>query len=345
MAKKPADKGAVSAASWPATKIEMWPVEDLVPYVGNARLHPPEQVEQIAASMRRFAMTSALLVEEDGTIIAGHGRLEAAKSLGMTEVPVIRLPSLTETQRQALVITDNQLALNAGWDEVALSTLLRDLDAKDYNLDLLGFSSEDLERYMASLDGDLIDGETEPPIPDVPVVPVSQPGDLWILGPHRVLCGDATVLTDVEKLMDGQLADMAFLDPPYNVDYANAAKDKKRSKDRRILNDALGGDFGPFLQTVCSNVLAVTKGACYICMSSSELHTLQKAWVDAGGKWSTFVIWAKTTVTLGRSDYQRLYEPILYGSKQGRTMTGAGPRIRTMSGSLASRRSTACIRP
>ncbi|OYX97171.1 MAG: hypothetical protein B7Y80_20680 [Hyphomicrobium sp. 32-62-53] len=242
---------------------------------------------QIAASITEFGWTNPILVDATGTIIAGHGRLEAAKSLGMTEVPVIRLPSLTETQRQALVITDNQLALNAGWDEEALSSLLRELNAKDYNLDLLGFSSEDLERYMASLDADLIDGDIEPPIPDVPVVPVSQPGDLWILGPHRVLCGDATVLTDIEKLMDGQLADMAFLDPPYNVDYANAQKHKKRSKDRRILNDALGGDFGPFLQTVCSNVLAVTKGACYICMSSSELHTLQKAWADAGGKWST----------------------------------------------------------
>ncbi len=306
--------------------LERVPVTALTAFAGNPRTHSQTQIAQIAASITEFGWTNPILVDATGTIIAGHGRLEAAKSLGMTEVPVIRLPSLTETQRQALVITDNQLALNAGWDEEALSSLLRELNAKDYNLDLLGFSSEDLERYMASLDADLIDGDIEPPIPDVPVVPVSQPGDLWILGPHRVLCGDATVLTDIEKLMDGQLADMAFLDPPYNVDYANAQKHKKRSKDRRILNDALGGDFGPFLQTVCSNVLAVTKGACYICMSSSELHTLQKAWADAGGKWSTFVIWAKNTFTLGRSDYQRQYEPILYGWKQGSDHYWCGAR-------------------
>ena len=134
----------------------------------------------------------------------------------------------------------------------------------------------------------------------MPVEPVSKPGDLWILGTHRLLCGDATVLSDVERLMDGQLADMVFSDPPYNVDYGNGAKGKLQGKDRRILNDALGDGFYQFLYDACVNMLTVTKGACYICMSSSELHTLQKAFTDAGGKWSTFVIWAKNTFTLGR---------------------------------------------
>jgi DNA modification methylase len=126
--------------------------------------------------------------------------------------------------------------------------------------------------------------------------------------------------------MNGQLADMAFTDPPYNVDYGNNAKDKMRGKDRRIMNDALGDGFYKFLYDACVNLLVVTKGACYVCMSSSELHTLQKAWLDAGGKWSTFVIWAKNTFTLGRADYQRQYEPILYGWKDGAKHFWCGDR-------------------
>jgi DNA modification methylase len=134
------------------------------------------------------------------------------------------------------------------------------------------------------------------------------------------------VFTDVERLMDGQLADMAFCDAPYNVDYANASKNKALSKDRRILNDALGDGFYQFLYDTCVNLLMVTKGACYMSMSSSELDTLQRAFKEAGGKWSTFIIWAKNTFTLGRADYQRQYEPILYGWKQGTDHFWCGAR-------------------
>jgi DNA modification methylase len=147
-----------------------------------------------------------------------------------------------------------------------------------------------------------------------------------VLGEHRLLCGDATVLTDVERVLGGQLADMAFTDPPYNVDYANSPKDKLRGKHRPILNDKLGAGFEAFLYDACANVLSVTKGAVYVCMSSSELHTLQKAFAAAGGKWSTFVIWAKNTFTLGRADYQRQYEPILYGWKDGSDHYWCGAR-------------------
>ncbi len=141
-----------------------------------------------------------------------------------------------------------------------------------------------------------------------------------------MLCGDATVLTDVERVLAGSLADMAWTDPPYNVDYGNSAKDKLRGKDRRILNDALGDGFGAFLQDACTNILTVTKGAAYIAMSSSELHTLQAAFTAAGGKWSTFIIWAKNTFTLGRADYQRQYEPILYGWPAGAEHYWCGAR-------------------
>ena len=306
--------------------LERVDVSALSGFAGNPRTHSDAQVKQIAASMREFGWTNPILVDATGTIIAGHGRLAAAKQLGLAQVPVIRLGHLSDAQRKALVIADNQLALNAGWDEAALSVLIQELDAEKSELDLLGFAADDLDRYLAGLHGEAAAEAEEGDLPEVPVTPTSQPGDLWILGNHRLLCGDATVVTDVERLMDGQLADMVFCDPPYNVDYGNSAKDKMRGKDRRILNDALGEGFYQFLYDACVNMLMVTKGACYICMSSSELHTLQKAFTDAGGKWSTFVIWAKNNFTLGRADYQRQYEPILYGWKQGADHYWCGAR-------------------
>ena len=180
-----------------------------------------------------------------------------------------------------------------------------------------------LERLLAGEKAGLTADDEAPALPEQAV---TQPGDLWVLGEHRLLCGDVTVLTDVERLLGGQLADMTFTDPPYNVDYANSAKDKLRGKHRPILNDDLGSGFEAFLYDACVNILSVTKGAVYVCMSSSELHTLQRAFAAAGGKWSTFVIWAKNTFTLGRADYQRQYEPILYGWPAGHDRYWCGAR-------------------
>ncbi len=294
----------------------MVPVDSLIPYARNARTHSEEQIAQIAASIREFGWTNPILTDGDNGVIAGHGRLAAARKLELTEVPVIELGHLSPEQKKAYILADNRIALNSGWDEELLKLELQELQGVDFDLDLLGFGDDEIQRL---LNGDQVGGglTEDDAIPEAPVDPVSRTGDLWILGNHRLLCGDSTVLSDVERLMGGQLADMAFTDPPYNVDYGNNAKDKMRGKDRRILNDALGEDFYQFLYDACLNLLVVTKGACYVCMSSSELHTLQKAWIDAGGKWSTFIIWAKNTFTLGRSDYQRQYEPILYGWKQG----------------------------
>ena len=192
-----------------------------------------------------------------------------------------------------------------------MSRALRD---EDVDLGLLGFDEGDLDRL---LDGPAEDGEDADVAPEPPTEPVSRPGDLWICGQHRVLCGDATALSDIEILLGGELADLCFTDPPYNVNYANGSDKKRSGKKRPILNDALGEEFGQLLYDACVNILTVTKGAVYVCMSSSELDVLQKAFREAGGKWSTFVIWAKNTFTLGRSDYQRQYEPILYGWKNG----------------------------
>ncbi len=305
-------------------EIRITPVDNLIPYARNARTHSDEQVAQIAASIAEFGFTNPILTDGERGVIAGHGRLAAARKLGLKEVPVIELSYLTDTQKKAYILADNRLAMNAGWDDELLKLELTELKDADFDLDLMGFTSDELDRLInGDAGGGLTDDDA---VPETPKEPVSRPGDLWILGNHRLLCGDSTMLSDVEKLMGNELADMAFTDPPYNVDYGNNAKDKMRGKDRRILNDALGDGFYQFLYDACVNLLMVTKGGCYVAMSSSELHTLQKAWLDAGGKWSTFIIWSKNTFTLGRADYQRQYEPILYGWKQGADHFWCGDR-------------------
>ena len=306
-------------------EIRMVAVASLIPYARNARTHSDEQVAQIAASIAEFGFTNPILTDGERGVIAGHGRLAAARKLELTEVPVIELTHLSAIQKKAYILADNRIAANAGWDDELLGVELTELQDAGFDLELMGFGDEELERLLNG-EGDTTGLTEDDAVPDLPVDPVSKTGDVWLLGQHRLLCGDSTVLTDVERVMNGQLADMAFTDPPYNVDYGNNAKDKMRGKDRRIMNDALGDGFYQFLYDACVNLLIVTKGACYVCMSSSELHTLQRAWLEAGGKWSTFVIWAKNTFTLGRADYQRQYEPILYGWKEGTKHFWCGDR-------------------
>ena len=315
-----------------ASRIEHWPVEKLVPYDRNPRTHSPEQIAQLAASLTEFGFTNPILVDTDSGIIAGHGRLQAAISIGLAHVPVIILDHLSDAQKRAYIIADNKLALNAGWDEDLLRAEIAMLMEEDFDVPLMGFSDAELEALLTIPSDDAAGQTDDDAVPEVPVEPISKPGDVWIMGEHRLLCGDSTILEHVERVLDGQLADMVFTDPPYNVDYGNTAKDKGRAKTggknagRTILNDNLGEGFEQFLYDVCVNMISVCKGALYVCMSSSELHTLQKAFTNAGGKWSTFVIWAKNTFTLGRSDYQRQYEPILYGWKDGTDHYWCGAR-------------------
>ena len=306
-----------------AGPVELWSLDRLIPHARNARTHSDAQVAQIAGSIAEFGFVNPVLVGDDGVIVAGHGRIMAARKLGLEQAPVIVLAHLSPTQRRALMIADNQIASNSGWDDEMLAIELAALKDEDFDLDLLGFDDTALDRLLANT---IEATEASDQVPEPPSNPISRPGDVWICGEHRVVCGDATVLGDVEKVLDGQLADMTFCDPPYNVNYANSASDKQRGKNRAILNDALGESFGAFLYDASVNILTVTKGAVYICMSSSELDTLQKAFREAGGKWSTFVIWAKNTFTLGRADYQRQYEPILYGWKDGADHYWCGAR-------------------
>jgi DNA modification methylase len=307
-------------------QIERWPVDRLIPYARNARTHSEGQIAQVAASIVEFGWTNPILVGEGGVIIAGHARLLAARKLKMTEVPVIVLDHLTEAQRRALVLADNKLALNAGWDDEMLRIELQDLEVGGFNLDLIGFSQEELETILAG-DEQTVEGQTdEDAVPETQVAVVSAPGDVWVMGDHRLICGDSTQMDAIEKVLAGGLADMVFCDPPYNVNYGATMKDKIRGNDRKIANDNLGDGFEQFLRDACVNMLAVTKGAIYVCMSSSEIHTLQRVFREAGGHWSTFVIWAKNTFTMGRSDYQRQYEPMLYGWKEGADHFWCGAR-------------------
>jgi DNA modification methylase len=300
-----------------AQRIELWPIAKLVPYARNPRTHTEEQVAQIAASIAEFGFVNPVLVGSDGVIIAGHARVMAARKLGMTEVPVIVLDHLSQAQRRALVIADNRLGQNAGWDEEMLRVELEALREEEYNLDLLGFADDELEALLAEPETEATGQTDDDAAPEMPDAAVTTPGDVWLLGDHRLLCGDATQIEALEKVLAGGLADMVFTDPPYNVNYGATMKGKLRGKKRKITNDDLGENFERFLRDTCVNILAVTKGAVYICMSSSELHTLHRAFTDAGGHWSTFIIWAKHVFTMGRSDYQRQYEPILYGWKEG----------------------------
>jgi DNA modification methylase len=310
----------------PQLHIERWPLERLIPFARNPRTHTEEQVAQIAASIAEFGFVNPVLVGSDGVVIAGHARVMAARKLGLAEAPVIVLDHLSETQRRALVIADNRLAQNAGWDEEMLRVELEALREDDFNLDLLGFEDAELEALLAEPEVEFAGNTDDDAVPEAPEAAVTVPGDLWVLGDHRLLCGDATQIEAVEKVLAGGLADMTFCDPPYNVNYGATMKDKLRKKHRRIANDNLGPAFEPFLRDACANILAVTKGAVYICMSSSELHTLYRAFTEAGGHWSTFLIWAKNTFTMGRSDYQRQYEPILYGWKEGSDHYWCGAR-------------------
>jgi hypothetical protein len=251
-----------------ADRIELWPIERLRPYERNPRTHSDAQVDQIAASMVEFGWTNPILVDENAGILAGHGRLLAARKLGLAEVPVIRFEHLSEAQKRAYVLADNQIALQAGWSEELLAEELAWLRDERFDLDLIGFDATELERLLAVADGEAASVEAEDEVPEPPEDPISRPGDLWLLGNHRLLCGDATVLADLERVLGGQFADMTWTDPPYNVDYANSPKDKLRGKHRPILNDNLGGGFETFLLDACTNLLIVTKGAVYVCMSS-----------------------------------------------------------------------------
>jgi DNA modification methylase len=245
----------------------------------------------------------------------------------LTHLPVIVLDHLTEAEARELRIADNKITENGRCDNSLLSEELAALLEEKIDLTELGFNELELKRLVADFEKECGHiGEDDVPEPPQNIVTVA--GDDWILGQgdHRIRCGDSRSIETVQQVMDGHLADLIFSDLPYNVRYRGSPRTSAGGPSRPILNDDLGKDFGQFLYDCCAVMLAVCGGAIYICMSSSELHTLHKAFTDAGGHWSTFVIWAKNTFTLGRSDLQRQWEPLLYGWKQGSPHYWSGAR-------------------
>ena len=299
----------------------MYPIDRLKPHPQNARQHSEDQVIQLAKSIQEFGFTQPILVDENDTILAGHGKWLAACQLGLSDVPVIVLRGLTEIQKRAYLIADNQLGLNSSWDEEKLRPLVEQLERELASLDITGLSPQETDRILADLapEQNFVD---EDAVPETSVLSVTVTGDVWVLGKHRLCCGDATSSDAYEWVLQGTRADMVFTDFPYNVNL----RQKSRTGIHKVTNDDLGADFGEFLHSICVQLLAVTRGAVYICMSSSELHTLHKAFTEAGGHWSTFLIWAKDNFTLGRSNYQRMYEPILFGWKEGEDHFWCGAR-------------------
>lgn len=305
--------------------ISMRNVQDLIPYVNNSRTHSDEQVAQIAASIREFGWTNPILVDGANGIIAGHGRLLAARKLGYTEVPTIELSQLTETQKKAYIIADNRLALNAGWDNEILTVELNDLLADGYALEILGFDPKELS---ALLEPEQLQGLTdEDEAPPVPVEPKTKPGDIYQLGKHRLMCGDSTSMDDLETLCEGQLVDMWLTDPPYNVAYEGGTRDKLTIK-----NDSMGDDqFRQFLRDSYTAADTVMKpGAVfYIWYADVETYNFVGAVRDAGWKMSQILVWKKSSLILGRKDYHFIHEPCLYGWKEGAAHLWAADRKQT----------------
>lgn len=284
-------------------------VSELIPYVRNARTHSEAQVSQIAASIREFGFLSPILVAEDNTILAGHGRLAAALKLGLKKVPCVKENHLTETQKRAYIIADNKLSLNAGWDSELLAVELSELEGADFNLDLLGFDEAELSSIFdadkdVSDDDFDVEKELEEPC-------FSKTGDMWTLGKHRVICGDATKLETFKTLLEDTKVNLVVTDPPYNVNYEGSAG--------KIKNDNMEDDkFYQFLFNSFVNMeqAMADDASIYVFHADTEGLNFRKAFQDAGFYLSGCCIWKKPSLVLGRSPYQWQHEPCLYGWKK-----------------------------
>ena len=304
--------------------IKTVPIEALIPYARNARTHSDAQVAQIAASIKEFGWTNPVLVDGKNGIIAGHGRVLAARKLGMDTVPVIELSHLTDTQRRAYILADNQLALNAGWDTELLQIELTELDDLDFDLSLIGFDADFLDGLLEVLPEGLADPDE---CPEPPGDPVTKPGDIWLLGKHRVMCGDSTSIDAVQELMGGQLADLLLTDPPYNVAYKGKTKDALK-----IQNDSMSDDgFRQFLtDAFVAADSAMKPGAVfYVWHADLEGYNFRGACKDAGWTVRQCLIWSKNALVMGRQDYHWKHEPCLYGWKDGAGHLWAADRKQT----------------
>jgi len=333
-------------------QIKLKPIESLVAFGRNSRTHSNLQVEQIKRSLLEFGWTNPILVDAMGTV-AGHGRTMAAEALyqegkqilfpngtpiPIGQVPVVDCTGWSDAQRRAYIIADNKLALNAGWDETFLSLELKEIGAAGYDLDVIGFDEDELDSLLAEdppvLDADK-DPDAAPPLPDEPA---SRAGDTWIMGAHRVHCGDATNIDAWDQLMQGEKADAVWTDPPYNVDLGrkNRLMDKTLGGDRAatgaISNDKMSPDeFAALLSDAFVALFAIMQpgAAIYVAHSDKAGGTFRETFEQSGFHFSQMLIWKKNNIVLGLSDFQPIHEPILYGWKQGSRHKWHGGRKQT----------------
>ena len=287
-------------------------VEELIPYARNARTHSSAQITQIAASIKEFGFLAPIVIAEDNTILCGHGRFYAAQKLGLKKIPCVKESHLTEAQKRAYIIADNKLSINAGWDDELLAVELSDLQGEGVDLSITGFDEKEL--------ADLFDDKSKSDVEDdgydlsaaLEKAAFVQRGDIWTVGRHRLMCGDATSADDVAALMGGKRANLLLTDPPYGVSF-------KSSSGLTIQNDSIKDeDFYSFLKSAFSAAVdCLEKGAAaYIFHADTEGLNFRRAFVDAGFHLAGCCIWVKDSLVLGRSDYQWQHEPVLYGFLQ-----------------------------
>jgi DNA modification methylase len=302
-------------------KIEYKSPSELVEYARNPRKND-EVVDKMCAAIREFGFKIPIVAKSDGNVVDGHLRLKAAKKLGLEKVPVVFADDLSEAQVKAFRLLANQSANWASWDEDLLNLEFEELKDMDFDLELTGFDLDEINKdFIKTCEEELEE------IPELTEESIAKPGDLWILGEHKLLCGDSTNSQNYKLLLDGKTADITVTDPPYNVNY-----DQFEDGGNKILNDNLGTEFNEFLGQICVNILNHTDGAIYMFMAISEIGNLKREFEKAGGHWSTFIIWVKNHFALGRADYQRQFEPILYGwrtvrcQREGNTRHWCGDR-------------------
>ena len=294
------------------TDMQLVPVSKLVPYVNNARTHSPEQVMKLRSSLREFGFINPIIIDRDYGIIAGHGRLLAAKEEGITEVPCVFVDYLTEAQKKAYILADNRMAMDAGWDEELLRVEIEALQGEAFDVSLTGFD----EKELADLFKDGNDSDAEDDDYDLSAAlekaAFVERGDIWTVGRHRLMCGDATSAEDVAALMDGRKANLILTDPPYGVSF-------KSSSGLTIQNDSMKDEeFYRFLLASFKNMADHLEkgGAAYVFHADTEGLNFRRAFIDAGFHLAGCCIWVKDSLVLGRSDYQWQHEPVLYGFMQ-----------------------------
>jgi DNA modification methylase len=303
-------------------KIAYVSVKSLIPYTRNSRTHSDEQVTQIASSIKEFGFTNPILIDKDNGVIAGHGRLMAAVKLGIDTVPTIMLDGLSKAQIKAYIIADNKLALNAGWDNEMLKLEFDELAELGFDLDLTGFSTDEIDK----INPQIIDGLTdEDAVPELPAEPVTRLGDVWLLGNHRLMCGDSTSIDAVEALMDGQKADLIFTDPPYGMSYGGGRSQGNHSLNKRggvivkahgmiLGDDKTGDDLITLVRDAVASAVAVSKSgsATYVCFPWRTYSEFESAMEACGLKTSACIVWDKKSIGLGNSNYRPQHEFIFY---------------------------------